>query len=109
MNEQFFDDLAKGLEAGTIARGRALKLALAALLGSVFGACSGYRPKRSHSRLGVEGRGRAPPPSTSQKRGLSKCCAPGTLQTTSPTPQGSVSVFCYRRAYETQSLPVVAE
>jgi len=34
MGEQFFDDLAKGLDNGTISRGRALKLAGGALLGA---------------------------------------------------------------------------
>jgi hypothetical protein len=35
MGEQFFDDLARGLDEGTISRGRALKLAGGALLGAV--------------------------------------------------------------------------
>ena len=35
MGEQFFDDLAKGLDEGTISRGRALKLAGGALLAVV--------------------------------------------------------------------------
>src|SRR5215213_2688758 len=35
MTEWFFDDLAKGLDNGTISRGRALKLAGGALLGAV--------------------------------------------------------------------------
>src|ERR687884_2337520 len=35
MGEQFFDDLAKGLEDGTVSRGRALKLVGGALVGAV--------------------------------------------------------------------------
>ena len=35
MREQFFDDLAKGLDDGTISRRRALKLAGGALLAAV--------------------------------------------------------------------------
>jgi len=35
MQEQFFDDLAKGLDDGTLSRRRALKLAGGALLGAV--------------------------------------------------------------------------
>ena len=36
MDEHFFDDLAKGLDDGTVSRGRALKLVGAALLSSAL-------------------------------------------------------------------------
>jgi hypothetical protein len=36
MGEQFFDDLARGLDDGTISRRRALKLAGGALVGAMW-------------------------------------------------------------------------
>jgi hypothetical protein len=59
--EHSFDKLAKGLAAGTLTRGQVLKLAGAALLGSVFGGLFGLPAQAQSQRVGGGGGGRGAP------------------------------------------------
>jgi hypothetical protein len=93
MGEHVLDDLAEGLDHGTVSRGQTLKLAGAALVATLFGgfivAPAGAQSS-SQGRSGGRGNGGGRGPAHRQNRRSSRarCCPRGSFRTTACTPQG---------------------
>ena len=85
MGERFFDDLAKGLENGTVSRGRALKLVGGALVGAVVTSlfpreADARRRCNARCRCRRKGGARVPGDPAAPCRCANKCETPGVVK-----------------------------